>query len=55
MKTLETLDPPRGTLILGLLFGLGIAIHPIFFLFAFVFALALLPAWFHPVVRGHAH
>ena len=55
MKTYEMLDPPRTALLLGLLVGLGIALHPGFFLLAFVIALGLLPVWFYTGAGRGAH
>jgi len=55
MKTYEMLDPPRTALLLGLLVGLGIALQPVFFLLAFVIALALLPVWFYTGAGRGAH
>ena len=54
MKPVQ-LDAPRATLLLALLVGLGLALHPVFFIFALLIALALVLEHFHPIARREAH
>lgn len=42
MKKFEFLDPTRGTLLIALAIGLGIAVHEVFFLIALAIAIAAL-------------
>lgn len=54
MKPFE-LDAPRATLLLALFVGLGLAFHPVFFIFALLIALAFAHEHFHPIARRGAH
>ena len=54
MKPIK-LDAPRATLLLALFVGLGLAFHPMFFIFTLLIALAFVLEHFHPIARRGAH
>jgi hypothetical protein len=55
MKMFEWLDEPTTTLLLGLAVGLGIAVHPVFFLVALVIAIVAVGRHVFHMMAESAH
>jgi hypothetical protein len=55
MKKLEFLDPTNATLLIALAVGLGIAVHEVFLLVAFVIALIALAQCVFHAMNEHIH